>query len=60
MDFAEDRLMNGRKFFVLLVKDEASAYGLNISVAPSFKGRDVEAALDRLVSVHGTPPLRSL
>lgn len=55
MDFAEDRLMNGRKFFALLVKDEASAYGLNVSVAPSFKGRDVEATLDRLVALHGAP-----
>ena len=55
MDFAEDRLINGRKFFALLVKDEASAYGLGVSVAPSFKGVDVEAVLDKLVTTHGTP-----
>ena len=55
MDFAEDRLMTGSKFFAFLVKDEASAYGLAVEVARSFKGVDVERILDRLVEVHGAP-----
>ena len=55
MDFAEDRLVTGRKFFALLVKDEATAFGLEVAVAPSFKGRDVEARLDALVDEYGAP-----
>jgi len=55
MDFAEDRLINGRRFMALLVKDEATAYGLAIRVAPSFKSIDVESILDELVSMHGCP-----
>lgn len=55
MDFAEDRLVTGRKFFALLVKDEATAFALEVAVAPSFKGRDVEARLDSLVDEYGAP-----
>ncbi len=55
MDFAEDRLLNGNKFFAFLVKDEASAYALAVDVARSYKGIDVERVLDKLVEVHGTP-----
>ncbi len=55
MDFAEDRLINGRRFMALLVKDEATAYGLAIRVAPSFKSIDVESILDELVAKHGCP-----
>jgi len=55
MDFAEDRLMNGRKIYALVVKDEATAYGLDIRVARSFKGVDVEDVLDELVERYGAP-----
>lgn len=55
MDFSEDRLSNGREFFSLLVKDEATSYGLGIVVRPSFKAVDVEAALDALTDRFGVP-----
>jgi putative transposase len=55
MDFVEDRLTTGRKFFALLVKDEATAFALKVTVAHSFKGRDVEAVLDAAVGEYGTP-----
>lgn len=50
MDFAEDRLMTGRKLMALLIKDEATLYGLSITVRRSFKGVDVEAVLDEQVA----------
>jgi transposase InsO family protein len=55
MDFVEDRLMNGRKFMSLLVKDEATSYGLGITVRRSFKGVDVEDVLDGLLARYGAP-----
>lgn len=55
MDFSEDRLMNGRRFCSLLVKDEATSYGLGITVARSFKAVDVETVLDQLADQYGTP-----
>lgn len=55
MDFAEDRLSTGRKMMALLVKDEATSFGLNITVQRSFKGVDVETVLDRMVAQYGTP-----
>lgn len=55
MDFAEDTLINGRRFMALLVKDEATAFGLAIRVAPSFKAVDLENVLDELVAKHGSP-----
>lgn len=55
MDFAEDRLMNGRKLMALLVKDEATSFGLSLAVRRSFKAVDVERELDQLVAKHGTP-----
>jgi putative transposase len=55
MDFAEDRLASGRKLMALLIKDEATACGLGISVRRSFKGVDVECALDQLLALHGAP-----
>lgn len=55
MDFAEDRLMSGRRFMALLVMDEATSYGLAIRVAPSFKSIDVESILDELAAKHGCP-----
>lgn len=55
MDFVEDRLVNGRKFYALLVKDEATAFALDVAVAPSFKGKNVEARLNTLVEEYGAP-----
>ena len=55
MDFAEDRLMSGRKLTALLVKDEATAFGLHLSVQRSFKAVDVERVLDALAVQYGTP-----
>lgn len=55
MGFAEDRLMNGRKLMALLVKDEATSFGLSLAVRRSFKAVDVERELDQLVAKHGTP-----
>jgi putative transposase len=55
MDFAEDRLENGRAFLALLVKDEATAYGLLIRNAPSFKAKNVLEALEELLERHGRP-----
>ena len=55
MDFAEDRLINERRFMALLVKDEATAFGLALRVAPSFKAVDLENVLDELVAKHGSP-----
>lgn len=55
MDFAEDRLMRGRKLTALLVKDEATSYGLSITVQRSFKGVDVEAVLEQLFVRFGVP-----
>lgn len=55
MDFSEDRLANGARFHSLLVKDEATAFGLDIRVARSFKGSDVEHILDDLIARYGLP-----
>jgi len=55
MDFAEDRLENGRRFCALLVKDEASAFCVGLPVARSFKAIDVERILDELVTQYGKP-----
>ncbi len=55
MDFVEDRLTTGRKLFALLVKDEATAFALNVSIAHSFKGENVERILDALVDEYGAP-----
>lgn len=55
MDFVEDRLTTGRKFYALLVKDEATAFALKVAVGHSFKGKDVESALDALVLEYGAP-----
>jgi len=55
MGFAEDRLSTGRKMMALLIKDEATSYGLNITVRRPFKGVDVEAVLDEQVARYGIP-----
>lgn len=54
-DFAEDRLVNGRKFYALLVKDEASAFCVALPVSLSFKGTDVVRVLDEAVDRYGKP-----
>jgi hypothetical protein len=48
MDFAEDRLVTGRKFFALLVKDEAAAFALEVAVAPSFTRKYLDPWLKQL------------
>jgi hypothetical protein len=55
MDVAEDRLMTGKKMMALLVKDEATSFGLSITLRRSCKVSDVEAVLNELVAQHGTP-----
>ncbi len=45
MDFCEDRLVNGLKFYTLLIKDEASAFCIDLPVSASFKGKDVARVL---------------
>lgn len=55
MDFAEDRIVNGRKFYTLLIKDEASAFCVAAPVSLSFKGTDVVRLLDAAVRRYGKP-----
>jgi len=55
VDLTEDRLDNTSRFYALLVKDEASAYGLAIRLGSSFTARAVRAVLEELVAIHGTP-----
>lgn len=55
MDFAEDRMVNGRKFYSLLVKDEASAFCVALPVSLSFRGIDVVRVLEQAVSRYGKP-----
>lgn len=55
VDLTEDRLDNGRRFYALLVKDEASAYGIGIRLARSFTARAVRAVLEELVAAYGVP-----
>lgn len=47
--------MNGRKMMALLIKDEATSFGLSVTIRRSFKGVDVEAVLDDQVARHGMP-----
>ena len=47
--------MNGRKLMALLVKDEATAFGLHLNVQRSFKAVDVERVLYELVATYGAP-----
>jgi putative transposase len=53
-DFAEDRA-GGKKAFFLLVKDEATGFGLTCSARASWKGVDVEEELERIAQIHGYP-----
>ncbi len=55
MDFCEDRLVNGLKFYTLLIKDEASAFCIDLPVSASFKGKDVARVLERAVHRYGKP-----
>lgn len=55
MDFAEDRMVNGRRFQSLLVKDEASAFCVALPVSSSFRGIDVVRVLEQAVSRYGKP-----
>ena len=55
MDFAEDRMVSGRRFQSLLVKDEAGAFCVALPVSLSFKGIDVLRALEQAVSRYGKP-----
>lgn len=55
MDFAEDRMVSGRRFQSLLVKDEAGVFCVALPVSLSFKGIDVLRALEQAVSRYGKP-----
>lgn len=55
MDFAEDRIVNGRKFWTLLIKDEASAFCVAAPVSLSFKGADVVRVLTQATARYGRP-----
>ncbi len=55
MDIAKVRFMTGRKLIALLVNDEATSFGLSITLRRSFKDSDIEAVLNELVARHGTP-----
>ncbi len=39
----------------LLIKDEATAYALDVAVQPSFKGTDVERVLNETIRQYGKP-----
>lgn len=53
MDFAEDRIMTDRKFYTLLIKDEASAFCVAAPVSLLFKGADVVRLLDEAAARYG-------
>lgn len=55
MDFAEDRIVNGRKFYTLLIKHEASAFCIAAPVSLSFKGTDVVRVLNEATAHYGKP-----
>jgi len=55
MDFAEDRIVNGRRFQSLLIKDEASAFCVALPVSLSFKGVDVVRVLEEATARYGQP-----
>ena len=45
MESAEGRLVNGHRYMALLIKDEATAFGVALHVAPSFRLVDLEKFL---------------
>lgn len=55
MDFAADRLFNGRRFRALTVVDIFSRECLGIEVAQGIKGDDVVNMLDSIKSFRGAP-----
>jgi putative transposase len=55
MDFVHDQLLDGRPFRVLTVVDQWSRQSPLLEAGTSFTGRDVVAALDRLLAGTGTP-----
>jgi len=55
MDFVHDQLLDGRPFRVLTVVDQWSRQSPLLEVGTSFTGRDVVAALDRVLQRGGAP-----
>jgi len=55
MDFVHDQLLDGRPFRVLTVVDQWSRQSPVLEAGTSFTGRDVVAALDRVLAGSGAP-----
>jgi putative transposase len=55
MDFVHDQLFDGRPFRMLTVIDQFSRQSPLIEPRSGFGGRDVVAALDRIIGYTGTP-----
>ena len=55
MDFVHDQLFDGRPFRMLTVIDQFSRQSALIEPGFAFGGRDVVAALDRVITFTGTP-----
>jgi putative transposase len=55
MDFVHDQLFDGRPFRMLTVVDQFSRQSPLIEPRFGFSGRDVVAALDRIIDCTGTP-----
>jgi putative transposase len=55
MDFVHDQLFDGRPFRLLTVVDQWSRQSPVLEAGSSFTGRDVVAALDRVLAGSGTP-----
>jgi putative transposase len=55
MDFVHDQLFDGRPFRMLTVVDQFSRQSPLIEPRFGFSGRDVVAALDRIIDRTGTP-----
>lgn len=55
MDFVHDQLLDGRPFRVLTVVDQWSRQSPLLEAGTSFTGRDVVAALDRVLQLGGAP-----
>jgi putative transposase len=55
MDFVHDQLFDGRPFRILTVIDQFSRQSPLIEPRSGFGGRDVVAALDRIIGQTGTP-----
>lgn len=55
MDFVHDQLFDGRPFRMLTVIDQFSRQSPLIEPRSGFGGRDVVAALDRIIGHTGTP-----